>query len=372
MSVDRHVWMEVNLAAIRRNIRALKSIIKPGTRFCAVLKADAYGHGAVQVSRVVEDEGADYAAVAVFQEAMALRDSGFMLPLLVFGHIPPQLAPLVVSRNLTSTVYDLEQAQVLSRAAVDQGLKAKLHVKIDSGMSRIGIRPEQAGEFCLSLSKLPGLDVEGMYTHFACADEPDKTHSLNQLAAFKVAMQSAREAGVRIALHHCGNTAATMTIPDTQMEMSRSGNSMYGGLYPFESEKNDYPVPLEGASELKARLVQVKDLPAGSTVSYGAWFTAPKDMRLGTIPLGYSDGFTRMLSGKAQVLVAGRKVPVVGRICMDQCMIDLTDVPEAKKGDEVLIFGKELPVSHLSDPLGTIVWEFISMIRNRVPRVYLS
>ncbi|MDR1126173.1 MAG: alanine racemase [Deltaproteobacteria bacterium] len=371
MSVDRHVCMEVNLSAIRNNLRALKSVIKPGSRLCSVLKADAYGHGAVQVSRVVEAEGVDYVAVATFQEAMTLRNSGLMLPILMFGFIPPEVAPLVVAHNLTSTVYDLEQARALSSAALDLGRKAKLHVKIDSGMSRIGIRPAEAGEFCTALAALPGLDIEGMYTHFACADEPDKTHAYNQLSAFKVAMRSARDAGAKIALHHCGNTAATMTMPDTHLEMSRSGCSLYGGLYPFESELNDFPVPLQGATELKGRLVQVKKLPAGSTVSYGAWFTAPKDMRLGTVPLGYSDGYTRMLSGKAHMLVAGKKVPVIGRICMDQCMIDLTDVPEAKKGDEVLIFGQGLPVRELSDALGTITWEVISMIRNRVPRVYL-
>lgn len=374
MSVERHVWAEVNLSAIRNNMLRLKSLLKPGVRFCAVVKADGYGHGSVPVAAEAVSIGADYLAVAAFQEAEVLRDAGFTHPILVFGHVPYEVAPLLVSKRVTQTVYTMEQGRVLSQAAVGLDMKVKVHAKIDTGMSRLGIRPEDAAEFCAALAALPNIELEGVFTHFATADNEDKTLANAQFAAFMQALEAIKAKGLNIAIRHCTNSAATMDMPEAHLDMVRPGIAMYG-LTPWgnilEERPNRWPIQLEPAMSLKGRLAYVKLLRKGAKVGYGATFTAPKEMLLGTLPIGYADGYSRMLSGKASVLVGGKKVPLAGRVCMDQCMVDLSDVPQAKMGDEVVFFGPGLPADELAGALGTINYEIVCMLQKRVPRVYI-
>ncbi|MDR1125677.1 MAG: alanine racemase [Deltaproteobacteria bacterium] len=373
-SIERYVWAEINLSAIKNNMLRLKSLLKPGVKFCPVIKADGYGHGATAIAKEALGVGADYLAVAVLGEALELRAAGFTLPVLVFGHIPPELAPVTVSKRITQTVYTIDQARNLSRAALDLGLTAKIHAKIDTGMSRLGVRPEQAGEFCAALAALPGIELEGAFTHFATADNLDKTLANAQFEAFKLALDGIKGQGVNLAIRHCCNSAGTMDMPQAHLDMVRPGMALYG-LTPWgnilEEKADRWPIQLEPAMKLIARLTYVKDLPKGAKVGYGAAFTAPADMVLGTLPIGYADGYTRMLSGKAHGLVNGRKAPLVGRVCMDQCMIDLSGVPDPKIGDEVILFGPGLPVDELAGALGTINYELICMVRNRVPREYV-
>jgi alanine racemase len=356
-------------------MRRARALLSPQTRFCAVVKADAYGHGVLPVSRIALEEGADYLAVAILREGCCLREAGFTVPILILGCTPPEEAIRVVGHGLTQTVYAVEQAEALSRAALALGMRAKVHVKVDTGMSRLGVAPEEAGEFCRFLAALPGLELEGLFTHFAAADSEDKSKTQEQFAAFKVARESARACGLHIPIQHCANSAATLDCPETHLDMARLGIILYG-LSPTGNKALDregrWPIQLTPAMRLKARLAMVKTLPAGASVSYGATFTARREMLLGTLPIGYADGYSRMLSGKAGVLCAHKKVPLVGRICMDQCMADLSGTPEAKAGDEVTLFGPpELPADELAALLGTINYEIVCMVGRRVPRIYL-
>ncbi|MDR2892417.1 MAG: alanine racemase [Deltaproteobacteria bacterium] len=377
MAYGRPVWAEVNLEAIAGNMRRVKSLLGEGVRYCAVVKADAYGHGAVPVARKAVEIGADYLAVAMLQEGIALREAGFVLPILLLGYTPPELAALVVGNACTQTIYTREQAEALSGAAVAQGRKAKVHVKIDSGMSRLGIKPGDAAEFCRWVSGLPGLELEGIFTHFATADDDNAAFMLKQFAEFQKALEAVRAAGVHITIRHCANSAATLLMPQMHLDMARPGIVQYG-LSPtgncLNEQAGKWPIDLVPALRFKARLSMVKEIQAGTSVSYGAAFTATRSMLIGTVPVGYADGYTRMLSGKTDVLVRGRRAPLVGRICMDQCMIDLSGLPEWSQmaaGEEVLLFGgPELPVDEIAATLGTINYEVVCMIGKRVPRIY--
>ena len=373
-SIDRYVWAEVNLSAIKNNMLRLKALLKPGVRFCSVIKADGYGHGAVAVGKEALGIGADYLAVAAYSEAAELRAAGFTIPVLLLGHSMPEQAPMVVGKHITQTVFTIEQAQALSRAALDQGLTAKVHVKVDSGMCRLGVRPDQAGEFCAAVAALPGLELEGVFTHFATADSEDKTHANEQFAAFQAALEAIRGRGINIAIRHCCNSAATMDMPQAHLDMVRPGIATYG-YSPWgnalEERTGRWPIALEPAMRLKGRLSFVKPLAKGSKVGYGAAFVAPRDMVLGTVPLGYADGYPRGLSGQGGALVGGRLVPLAGRVCMDQCMLDLSEVPNTRIGDEVTFFGGDLPLDKLAASMGTITHEIMCGLSKRVPREYV-
>ena len=279
MSVERHVWAEVNLSAIRNNMLRLKSLLKPGVRFCAVVKADGYGHGSVPVAAEAVSIGADYLAVAAFQEAEVLRDAGFTHPILVFGHVPYEVAPLLVSKRVTQTVYTMEQGRVLSQAAVGLDMKVKVHAKIDTGMSRLGIRPEDAAEFCAALAALPNIELEGVFTHFATADNEDKTLANAQFAAFMQALEAIKAKGLNIAIRHCTNSAATMDMPEAHLDMVRPGIVLYGVLPDPASQPT---IDVRPALTLVSRVVYFKVVRSGNTVGYGASWRAPHDTRVAT------------------------------------------------------------------------------------------
>ena len=368
MSVGRPTWAEVNLSAINRNVKALKSLIKTGVRFCAVVKADGYGHGAEAVAAEALRAGADCLAVAILDEALALRAAGFTCPILILGFTPPEQAFLVVKNSLSQTVYNMKQAQALSGAAAATGRPALLHVKVDTGMGRLGLHPDCAADFALEISRSPGLVLEGVYTHFAQADSRDKTHTENQFKDFSRALSSIEERGLRIPIKHCANSAALLDMPGTHLDMVRAGIALYG-LWP--SKETEHPVDLMPAMSFKSTVAMLKNVPAECEISYGSIYVTPAPATVATLAVGYADGWSRMMSGRAEVIIRNKRVPVLGRICMDQCMIDVTSVAGASEGDEVLLFGgPDLPAEEVADRLGTINYEIVCMVGKRVPRIY--
>ena len=368
----RAVWAEIDLKALENNIRNIKSCIKNKAKWCAVVKADAYGHGAVAVARKAVEQGADYLAVAVISEAISLRQAGFTTPILILGTTPVEASADLVAYDITQAVYTVEQAKAISAEAVRQGKTAKIHMAVDTGMSRIGVRPEQAGDLAQALSVMPGIELEGMFSHFALADAKDKSFAYQQLEAFKLAISKVEAKGVNIPIKHIANSAAILEMPEAHFDMVRAGIILYG-LWP--SDEVEHVIELQPIMELKAQIVYVKNLHPGESISYGCTFTAQRESRIGTLPMGYADGYTRMFTGKAQVDYQGKRAPIAGRICMDQCMVDLTDIPEVKIGDEVTLLGKsedsELTVEELGELSGRFPYEFVCDLGKRIPRVFL-
>ena len=367
---SRGVWAEIDLSALRHNISLIKNHIVNGARFCAVVKADAYGHGAIAVAREAVAMGADYLAVAVLSEAAELRRAGFTTPILVLGATQYEEADSVVDLGVTQAVFSLPAAKALSDAATRRGLSAKVHLAVDTGMGRIGVRPEEAGALAKKIAALPNLELEGMFSHFALADAADKSFAKEQFARFQTAMKDVKAAGVEIPICHIANSAAILDMPETHLDMARAGIILYG-LAPSDEVGHD--AGLLPVMSVKARLTHVKTLREGETVSYGCTFRAPRDLRVGTLPLGYADGYTRLYAGKAKVDFRGRLLPVIGRICMDQCMVELTDAKNAAVGDTVTIMGSDaLTADALASWIGTINYEVVCMFSPRVPRVYVE
>lgn len=370
MSYGRPVWAEVSMSALRHNLLNIKSLLTPKTKFCAVVKADGYGHGAIAVAREAIMAGADYLGVAIIDEALHLRAAGFTQPILILGYTPTEQFSAIVAARLTQTIFTIEQAQALSAVASAAGCVALVHIKIDTGMTRIGISPDDAADFALQVSQLPNIMIEGVFTHFAVADSLDKTYTYKQFAAFTHALDSIKAKGIDIPIRHCANSATILDLPEMHLDMVRCGIILYG-LASF----NDLApsIKLEPAMSLKAKIVMVKDVPAGVSIGYGCTFVTTKPSRIATLPLGYADGWNRMLSDKkARVIINGQSAEFVGRICMDQCMVDVTDISSAKEGDEVLLFGGEIPVAEVATRLNTINHEIVCVLGKRVPRVYVE
>lgn len=369
MGYSRPVWAEINMSAIRHNMKQIMSLLKPETKFCPIIKADGYGHGAIPIAHEAEALGADYAGVAVLQEAIELRDAGITLPILILGYTPPTSSHLVIENKLTQTIYNEEQAKALSQAALDLNLQAKVHIKVDTGMSRIGVRANEATSFCQFVSALPNIEIEGIFTHFASADEKDKSSAHAQLEKFKKAIKAVEDKGINIAIKHCANSAGTLDLPEAHMDMVRAGIILYG-LWP--SDETTKPIDLKPVMKLKAKISMVKSLEAGAKISYGGTFQTKEESIIATLPLGYADGYTRRLSQKASILINGQRAPIVGRICMDQCMADVSGIANVKEGQEVLLFGgAELPADEIARLLDTINYEVTCMVGKRVPRLYI-
>ena len=365
---ERPVWAEVNLPAIAHNVQEIRRRLRPGVQFCAVVKADAYGHGVEPVARTVLAAGADRLAVAIPGEALELRRAGFTVPILILGYTPPQLTAQMVAHDITQTVYSPVSAQSVSAAAVAAGKTAAIHLKIDTGMGRIGVHPEDAVDFARQVSLLPGIHLEGVFSHFASADETDKTFAHEQFQHFQKVLDGLDAAGIKIPIRHIANSAATLEMPETHLDMVRPGIILYG-LWPSDEVKKN--IDLQPAMTLKAQISHIKTVAAGASVSYGRHYRAPEPRSIATLPLGYADGFTRLLSGKSAAIVHDRTVPQVGRICMDQCMLDVTDVPNAAVGDTAILFGAPpLTTDWVAGKLGTINYELVCMVGKRVPRIY--
>lgn len=366
----RPVWAEIDLDAIYSNTALLRTKLCNNASLCAVVKADAYGHGAVEVSRAAIKAGASSVSVAILDEAVQLRMGGIEVPIIVLGYTSPEQAELLACWNIEQTVFSREQAEALSSVGVAKGKPLPVHLKVDTGMNRLGVSPDQAAEFASLLSVLPGLKLQGVYTHFSDADSLDNAYTLWQHEQFLSVIRTMQNQQTTACCCHAGNSAALLRYPETHFDMVRAGIMLYGY---WPSREMDRSIALTPAMCLKTRIVLLKHVPAGTAVGYGRRHITQSKARIGTLPLGYADGYSRRLSGVAEVVVRGVRVPVVGNICMDQCMIDVSGVEGVSEGDEVIVFGKGgVSVEEVADWLGTIEYEVLCMVRNRIPRKYLQ
>ena len=365
---NRAAWAEIDLAALRHNYEEIKKNIRGGAKLCAVVKADAYGHGALAVARVAVEAGASYLAVATLGEAIELREAGFTVPILLLGLVLPDEARDIVDYDVTQVVCELPLAEAISREAVRQHKTAKVHLKVETGMGRIGIRPEEIGALAAAVKQLPNIEIEGMFSHFAMADSKDKTYTKGQLAKFEQALKAVEEAGVKLKLRHIAESAAILEIPEAHYDMVRAGVIQYG-MWP--SDEVSHPIELRPLMKLQAKVVWLKTLHPGESIGYGRKFIAEKDCRIATLPIGYADGYIRAYAEKGCVEIHGRRAPIAGRVCMDQVMIDVTDIPEVSIGDTATLFGSDtLTIDEAAGWLGTINYEIPCLIAPRVPRVY--
>ncbi|MDK2821658.1 MAG: alanine racemase [Clostridia bacterium] len=370
----RPVWAEVNLAALAHNVKEIKKILPRQTEMMAVVKANGYGHGAGHIARTALAHGATWLGVATLDEALALRREGIEdTPILILGYTPSKDVDQVVAADISQTVFNIEQAKALNAAAETLGKKARLHLKVDTGMGRLGYLPEQVIELALEMSKLPNVKMEGLFTHFAASDAADKSYSMYQLNLFKQVKSALEQKGIVFDYYHAANSAAIIDLPEAYFNLVRAGIILYGYYPSHEVQKEK--IDLKPVMTLKAKVVQLKEVPSGYSISYGCTYRTSKVSRIATLPIGYADGYSRLLSNRAEVLIRGHRAPVVGRVCMDQCMIDVTAIPEAREGDEVVLFGyqgeKSLPIEEVAAWRETISYEVVSQLSGRVPRIYI-
>lgn len=371
----RPAWAEIDLDNLAHNMREVRRIVREDISVMAVVKANAYGHGSIETSKVFLKNGACYLAVATLGEAIELRRAGINAPILILGYIKNSQYHIAVEEDITETIYNMESAKFLSDAAVKLKRKAKVHIKIDSGMGRIGFRPDEKSiEEIVNIAKLPNLEVEGIFTHFAKADELDKTFTIEQYEKFQWTIKELGNKGLNIPIKHASNSAAIIDLPEYNLNMVRGGIMLYG-LYPSDEVIKE-KVKLKPAMTLKAEISNIKVVPKGTGISYGQIFVTERESKIATIPIGYADGFTRLLTSKSEVAIKGQRAPVVGKICMDQSMIDVTDVENVHIGDEVILFGDgsfDSPhIDEVAKTLGTISYEVLCMVGRRVPRVYVK
>ncbi len=373
----KRVSAEVDLDAIRENNVHMKENIAENTKILAVIKTDGYGHGGVPIAKMLEqlDFMFGYAA-ATYEEAHVLREAGVKKPILILGYTFPYCYEELIREEIRPAVYRRDTVEELAAAAAKVGKKAKVHIKVDTGMGRIGITPDEEGlEFVRFLIEHPELEVEGIFTHFAKSDEADKTSANHQLELFQNFIDKIQtELGITIPVKHCSNSAAILEMPQANMDMVRAGITTYG-LYPSEEVSKDI-VPLRAAMSLYSHIVYCKMIHAGQSVSYGGLFTAQKDTRVATIPVGYGDGYPRSLSGRGYVLIHGKRAPILGRVCMDQFMVDISEIPEAMDGDKVTLLGMDgterITAEELGELSGRFNYEFVCDLGKRIPRVYLQ
>lgn len=370
----RDTVAEVDLDAIRHNVRQFRRHLPKSVRLMAVVKADAYGHGAVPVARAALSAGADSLAVAFLDEALELRAAGVSAPILVMGYTPPRAVGEAVRNDVTLTVYSEEVVEALGCQVAREGRSVDVHVKVDTGMGRIGLLEEDFPAFLRHFARFPRLRIGGVYTHFACADEPDKGYTHFQHRRLLRFLDQLREAGMDTPLVHCSNSAAAIALPEYRHALVRIGIGMYG-YYPSE-ELNRRVIRLKPALTLKTRIVRLKRPPKGTGISYGKTVTVDGSRWIATIPVGYADGLSRRLSNRGSALVKGRRVPIVGRVCMDQTMLDVTEAMPVSVGDEVVLYGRQgdevICVDEVARLLDTISYEVTCAVGWRVPRVYLE
>ncbi len=367
------VYAEINLDAIRENMKAMRENLPENTKMIGVVKADGYGHGAVPVARTIAPFVWGY-AVAAPEEALILRRHGIKEPVLVLGNVSEEWFPSLIEHQIRPTLFQREKAEAFSEAAVSAGTTACVHIAVDTGMSRIGVRPDDGGlDIVKAVSVMPGIEIEGLFTHFARADEADKEFTIKQYEKYSWFVEKLRSMGIRIPICHCANSAAIMELPHMGMDAARAGISMYG-LYP--SGKKGKNMELHPAMEIRSFLTYVKEIEAGTPVSYGGTFVAERKMRIGTVGAGYADGYPRNLSGRGYVLIAGQRAPILGRVCMDQFMVDITDIPQAREGSRVTLAGRDgdefLSIEELAEMCGGFHYEIPCLLGKRVPRVYVE
>lgn len=380
MKTLKRTWAEISLDNLEHNYRALRARTPQGCKFLGVIKADAYGHGAVPVSGTLSELGCEYLAVSNLEEAVQLRRGGIRTPILILGYTPPEYADTMVFMDLTQEIHSIDYARALEERLRGTNYILNVHLKLDTGMGRIGFLaygdhselPQLA-----AFSQLTHLRVEGVFTHFSVADsrrEDDERYTALQYARFCDALAELDSCGIRPTLRHCANSAVTILHPEYSLDMVRGGIALYGCAPDVDCEGL---LDLRPVMTLRTTIAQIRDVAAGTPISYGRTFTAPRDLRMAVLPIGYADGLSRGLSGKVSFRLRGQDVPVIGRICMDMCMVDITSVSDAKAGDELTLFGYDedgvrVPVERLAQASGTISYEILCTLSKRIARLYYS
>lgn len=381
MNMVKRTWAEISLNAIEHNYNVIRNKVADDTKVCCVIKADGYGHGAVELSQIYEKLGADFFAVSNIDEGIEIRKSGSKLPIVILGYTPVSEAENLAEYDISQAVFSLEYAKELSEKCVEEDCICKMHIKVDSGMSRIGFmcqefpRDEYSIEKICEACCLPNLEVEGLFTHFCVSDEDAEGREFTnkQYENFIHVRDSLKKRGVDISVVHCSNSGAIEDYPETCCDMVRAGIILYG-LAP--SSKLADRLDLVPAMTLKTVVAFVKEVQKGATISYGRTFTADRKMKIATVPIGYADGFIRQNAKDGYMMVNGKKAKIVGRICMDQTMLDVTDIEDVKTGDEVVVFGTgengEPTADSLAENTGTINYETVCLVGKRVPRIYIK
>lgn len=372
----RETWAEVSLSAIKHNVLQFKNHMKKSTKFMAVVKADGYGHGAVEVSKAAIEAGAEYLSVALLDEAIELREAGITHPILVLGYTPVASIKKAVSNEIALTVFSHDVLDEIIFQASQLKIKANIHIKLDTGMSRIGVtNKEDALILAQKAMSSPYIYLEGIFTHFANADCEDPTFTIQQFENFMTCIKFIEQNKIEIPIKHCCNSAATMLFPDMHLDMVRIGIALYG-LYPDPILKDHPTITLEQAMSLKTKVAQIKTVSAKQPIGYGCTYAPSKDSIIASLPIGYADGVSRLLSNRANVLIKGKAAKVTGRVCMDQMMIDVSQIPNCAIGDEVTIFGNNedafQSIQTIADLMGTINHEVVCGVSKRVPRIYVN
>lgn len=366
------VQANIDLSAIYHNVSNARKLLSKHTKMMAIVKADAYGHGAIEVAKEIDDL-VDAYGVAILEEGIELRQAGFTKPILILGFTPKEQYEAMIAYDIDTAVFQLDMAQKMSQTAVRMSKPARVHIKLDTGMSRIGFAlNEKSLEDIIAISKLPGIQIDGCFSHFARMDEVDKSRSEYQFDKFCEFVKKIEKAGVSIPVKHISNSAGIIEAPDVHLDMVRDGISLYG-LYPSEEVQKDR-LPLEPAMEVKARISFVKELEPGIEIGYGGTYTTTRKTKVATIPVGYADGYPRSLSNKGHVLIHGQSAPILGRVCMDQFMVDVTDIATVKEGDIATLFGKDgdakISIEEISEMAYSFNYEFVCDVGKRIPRVY--
>lgn len=375
----RRTWAQINLDAIENNILRIKSLLSQGTLLCATVKADCYGHGYAFTAQAMGEAGADWFSVSNLAEALQLRRVGIMKPVLILGYTPPDKAKELVYNDISQAVYSYDYAVALSSEAAKAGVKVNAHIKIDTGMSRIGflyhdnVENADVIDEIAEVCSLPGLYPEGIFTHFSSADTEDgELLTRLQYELFCTAVDSLAQLGIIFSIRHCSNSAAILNYPEMNFDMVRAGLILYGH---YPSEKVRKPIKLLPVMELKTVISMVKTIPEGTPISYGGTFVADKERIVATVPIGYADGYPRRLSNKMYMLVNGKKAPILGNVCMDQTVIDVTGIEGVREGKQITVFGYDngayLGAEELADKAGLINYEILCGLSRRVPRVYI-
>jgi alanine racemase len=371
-TVTRDTRAVIDLSAVADSIRGIGSLVGPRVRIMAVVKADGYGHGAVRVARTALAHGATYLGVAYAQEAVEIREAGIGAPILILGAAPPEAVEPVTRYDLAQSVCDTETPRALS-ALASTDHPARVHVKVDTGMGRIGLSPADTPGYIAFLQKLPNLTIEGIFTHFPKSDEADPGFTNKQIEEFDGLLRALSARGIEIPIRHMANSGGVLAFPASYLNLVRPGIMIYG-LYPSKEVKRS--IPLRPAMSLVTRIRFLKRVPAGTPISYGGTYVTESETTVATLPIGYADGYRRLLSNNYDVLVRGVRAPVIGRVCMDMTMIDMTHVPSAAVGDEVVLMGsqgdQEISIDNMAERLSTINYEITCLVGKRVPRVYIN
>lgn len=366
----RPTWAEIDLNAIQHNVKALRQMAG-GAELMAVVKADGYGHGAVPVAQAALEAGATWLGVATLEEGVELRKAGLTAPILILGYIPPAQADTVVLYDLRATVFHLDLARALAQWGRALMRSVPVHVKIDTGMARVGVQPGAAVDFAGELAKLPQIELEGVFTHMAVADDPTNPFTAEQLARFQDVLTHLRDAGFTPKIRHAANSASILAHPGTHFDLVRAGIALYG--QPPDPAVT-WPAELRPALTWKTRISFLKTVSPGTSVSYGRTYRAAGSERIASLPVGYADGYSRHLSNRGEVLIGGQRCPIVGRVCMDQTMVRVPEGVEANVGDEAVLIGRqgdqEITASEMAGMIGTINYEITCAVSKRVPRVY--